>query len=127
MTQHNGGIVSNQRINPNGPRSVDPHRIIHGPNRHVQSCCFGYLYETSTRQSMMQRQRRRGNVRRLVDDSLLCCEYRVEQRDGFDLRINLFQDLDCRQLEALNHHAFLQRVFFYCPNTRFRKRPVFGR
>ena len=27
MTKHNGGIVSNQRINPNRPRALDPRRI----------------------------------------------------------------------------------------------------
>ena len=71
MTQHNGGIVSNQRINPNRPRSLDPRRIIHGPNSDMKSLGFCFLYETLTREPVVQRECRGTNIRRLIDDPLI--------------------------------------------------------
>src|SRR6185369_1222854 len=70
-TQHSGGIVSNQRINPNRLRSLDPRRLVHGPNSDVKSRDFCFLYETLPREPVMQSERRRANISRLIDDSLI--------------------------------------------------------
>src|SRR5215213_1149857 len=60
-------------------------------------------------------------------DNALIREHAIEQSCGFDLRIDLFENLERRELKTLNHDSFLERVLLYHPATRFGQRLVLSR
>jgi hypothetical protein len=55
MRQHSGGVVSNQSVDTDRSRTLDPRRIVDCPDGDGEACIFRFLHEGPARDPVVQR------------------------------------------------------------------------